>query len=232
MNKKQKDNLIKAFQELNAPDKDVLLQKIESKKALGGDFSQSQVNVPKAIRKRRVAWTSFACSFVVIVIAIILLSMSVFGGEKNAPDNSSDVGTTLIDYRANWSFTVDNKISFDTIDKNMKEAQVSLIYDYVDDWTIVETQITQDESAYREYYVKDGITVEVTVLLKENVASMGGRYYYILSGVYGKSVYEDNYYVYDSTYYVNNARKKAYLIYLEDKVYIFTSDVDMMELSK
>ena len=36
MKKRQKDNLIKAFEELNVPDKDVLLQKIESKKALGG----------------------------------------------------------------------------------------------------------------------------------------------------------------------------------------------------
>ena len=41
MKKQQKDNLIKALEELNAPDKNVLLQKTQSKKALGGELSLS-----------------------------------------------------------------------------------------------------------------------------------------------------------------------------------------------
>ena len=232
MNKKQRQNLIEALEELNAPDRDDLLRKIEGKKAFGGKWDESQVATPKAIRKKRAAWASLASSFVVIVIAVILITTSVFGGGKGPTDNGSDAGLNLVDYRADWNFTIDNKISFDTIDKNMKEAGVSLIYDYAEGWDIVETQITQGESSYREYYVREGVSVEVTVLLKENVASMGGKYYDILNGVSYKSVYKDKYYVYESYYNINGARRKAYLIYLKDVVYIFTSDVDMKELNK
>ncbi|MDE6372630.1 MAG: hypothetical protein K2L61_03695 [Clostridia bacterium] len=220
--------MIKAFAELNAPDKDVLLQKIESKKALGGEFVEQEVKAKKARRRNRVAWTSFACSVVVIAIAVILISMSIFGGPQKSPDNgnnSSNIGAGVIDYRNSWKFTLDGNISFDDIDNNIKDSGIDLIYDYQDDWAIVETQVTQDESAYREYYVKDGVRVEVTVLLKENVTSMDGRYYAILSGNYKFA--SGNYAVYKASYTINGSRKQAYVIYLKDQVYIFTSDVDL-----
>ena len=228
MKKKQKDNLIKAFEELNAPDKDVLLQKVQSKKALGGEFVEQETKAKKARRRNRVAWTSFACSIVVIAIAVILISMSIFGGPTNAPgqdNDSANIGSDVIDYRSSWRFTLDNNISFDDIDKNIKDLGIDLIYDYKDDWTVVETEVTQDESAYREYYVKDNIKVEVTVLLQGNVTSMDGRYYAILSG--GYKFISGKYAVYNSTYVVNEALKQAYVIYLKDQVYIFTSDVDL-----
>lgn len=228
MKKKQKENLIKAFEELNAPDKDVLLQKIQSKKALGGEFVQEEKKAKKARRRRRVAWTSFACSVVVIAIAVILLSISVFGGPNKAPDIGNDganIGSNVIDYRSSWKFILDGNISFDGIDKNIKDLGVDLIYGYQDDWDIVETEVTQDESAYREYYVKDGVKVEVTVLLQNNVTSMDGRYYAILSGGYKYT--SGKYAVYKSTYAVNSTFKQAYVIYLKDQVYIFTSDTDL-----
>ncbi|MDE6474179.1 MAG: hypothetical protein K2L70_03695 [Clostridia bacterium] len=232
MKKKQKDNLIKAFEELNTPDKDVLLQKIEGKKALGGEWAKQEEKAKKARRRNRVAWTSFACSVVVIAIVVILISSSIFGGSTNAPtpdDGSniggSNIGAGIIDYRNSWKFTLDNNISFDGIDKTIKDLGIDLIYDYKDDWAIVETEVTQDESAYREYYVKDDVTVEVTVLLKGNVTSMDGRYYAILSG--GSKFISGNYAVYSATYTVNKRFKQAYVIYLKDQVYIFTSDVDL-----
>ena len=231
MKKKQKDNLIKAFEELNAPDKDVLLQKIESKKALGGDFAQSKTKTnQKAIR--RVAWASFACSVAIIALVLIIISSSVFGGKSNIPDTGNDgssVGTDVIDYHRNWKFNPDDKISFGYFDKTVKDSGVELIYDYLDDWTIVETQVTQDESAYREYYVKDGVTVEVTLLLKEKYTSMDGRYYAILQN-YSYSFVSGNYNVYVSSYSINGVYKFAYTIYLKDQVYIFTSDNNLKYL--
>ncbi|MDE7079887.1 MAG: hypothetical protein K2O95_07220 [Clostridia bacterium] len=225
MNNRQKENLIKAFEELNAPDKDVLLQKIESKKAFGGQFVEPNTpTVQNTKRKRRVVWTSVACSVVVVVIAVILLSVSVF--QPN--DAPGDLGTSIIDYRGDWQISLDNKICFDQIDKNMKEAGVDLIYEYDNDWSIVKTQITQDESGYREYYVKDGISVEVTVLLEARVTSVEGKYDAIFKNINGSFVYGD-YRVYNSNYYVNSSRKNAYLIYLEDRVFIFESDVDLKE---
>ncbi|MDE5755631.1 MAG: hypothetical protein K2I23_00890 [Clostridia bacterium] len=228
MKKKQKDNLIKAFEELNAPDKDVLLQKIESKKALGGDFAQSKGKTnQKAIR--RVAWASLACSVLVIALVLIIISSSVFGANNNAPNGSNDgsnIGADVIDYRSSWKFKADENISFGEFDKTIKDAGVELIYDYNDEWTIVETQITQDESAYREYYVKDGVTVEVTLLLEEKYTSMDGRYYSILQGR-NYSFVSGKYNVYCSSYSVNGVYKFAYAIFLKDQVYIFTSDKNL-----
>ncbi|MDE6361355.1 MAG: hypothetical protein K2L53_00080, partial [Clostridia bacterium] len=175
MKKKQKENLIKAFEELNAPDKDVLLQKIESKKALGGEFAQEEARIKKARRRNRVAWTSLACFVVVIAIVAILISNSIFRTPDDLPDGDgsniggSDIDTDVIDYRNSWKFSFDGNISFDDIDETLKDLGMPLIYEYQDGWSVVETEITQDESAFREYYVKDGVTVEVTILLQEKV---------------------------------------------------------------
>lgn len=235
MKKRQRDNLIKAFEELNTPDKDVLLQKIESKKALGGNSERRKVELKqRTVRKKRVAWASFACSLVVITIAVILISISIFGSNPTSPDNSNDgssIGADVIDYRSSWRFVPDSNISFDLTDMTIKDAKIELIYDYEDDWTIVKTQVTQDESAYREYYVKDGVKVEVTLLLEENFTSMDGRYNAILRGWYDTFVY-GKYKVYHSRYTVNGVVKHAYTIYLEDQVYIFTSDINLKDLVK
>ena len=233
MKKKQKDNLIKAFEELNAPDKDVLLQKIESKKALGGSVERQKAEQrQKAVR--RVAWTSLACSVAVIALVLILITSSIFGGDK-ASDNKgydgSNIGADVIDYRSSWNFKMDGNISFDETDKNIKDCGIELIYDYLDDWTIVKTQVTQDESAYREYYEKNGVKVEVTLLLEENVTSMDGRYYTILKNGYDSFVH-GKYKVYHSFYTVNGTRKHAYAVYLKDQVYIFTSDKDLRYIVK
>ncbi|MDE6275760.1 MAG: hypothetical protein K2M75_04395 [Clostridia bacterium] len=232
MKKKQKDNLIKAFEELNAPDKDGLLQKIESKKALGGRLEQQKAEEKqRAARRNRTAWASFACCLAVITIAVILISISIFRS-PTAPDagnGGSNVGADVIDYRSSWNFKSDDNISFDETDKNIKNAEIDLIYDYSDEWTIVKTQVTQDESAYREYYVKDGVKVEVTLFLEENVTSMDGRYYAILMSGFDSFLY-GNYRVYHSSYTVNGARKHAYTIYLKEQVYVFTSDVDLKYL--
>lgn len=225
MKRKQKDNLIKAFEELNAPDKDVLLQKIESKKAFGGEFIEGSKAVQKTTRKKRAVWTSLACSLVVIALAIILISSSIFGpahSEGDVPNSSVNV----VDYRGDWNFYYDNKICFDTIDKTMKDAGVELIYDYDKDWSIVETQITQDESGYREYYIKDGKSVEVTVLLQENVTNNDARYFAIFSNINGSSIH-GNYRVYQSYYFSDRVRKDAYIVYLEKQVYIFVTDYDI-----
>lgn len=236
MKKKQKDNLIKAFEELSAPDKDVLLQKIESKKALGGEFAQEETRIKKARRRNRVAWTSLACFAVVIAIVAILISNSIFHAPDELPDGDesniggSDIGANVIDYRSSWKFILDSNISFDSIDKNIKDLGVDLIYGYQDDWDIVETEVTQDESAYREYYVKGGVKVEVTVLLQNNVTSMDGRYYAILSG--GRKFTSGKYAVYNTAYSVNGSLKQAYVIYLKDQVFIFTSDVDLEYMFK
>ena len=231
MKKKQRHNMITAFEELNAPDKDVLLQKIESKKAFGGQFDEETQAAPKTTRKKRVAWTSFACSIAVVVIALIIISVSVFRPKDSNGDLPPATSVNIVDYRSDWTFTYDNKICFDEIDKTMKDAGIELIYDYNKDWTISETQITQDESGYREYYDKDGISIEVTVLLESHVTSVDSRYSAIFRNINGSFI-RGNYRVYDSYYYVDGTRKKAYLIYLKDKVFIFTSDVDMKDLIK
>lgn len=233
MKKQQKDNLIKALEELNAPDKNVLLQKTQSKKALGGEFeSSSRKEYVKAKRKKRVAWTSFACSFVVIALAIVLISISVFGGKDGSSGNNNDgsnIGADVIDYRYSWQFDIDYNISFALTDKSIKDSGISLIYGYKEGWTIAKTQVTQDESAYREYYVKDGVTVEVTVLLEEKVTGMDGRYNAILRNA-DDSFVHGKYLVYTNRYSVNGSYKQAYVIYLKDQVYIFTSDVDLKQL--
>lgn len=226
MNRKQKDNLIKAFEELNAPDKDVLLQKIESKKALGGEFVEQKSKAEiKTAHKKRAVWTSLACSLVVIVIAIIILSQSVFQ-PSYTPDGSPNAGTDIIDYQSEWRFASDDRICFDTIDKTMQEAGVDLIYDYNQEWRIVETQITQDESGYREYYSKDGKTVEVTVLLEQRFTSKEGKYFAIFRNINGSFIH-GKYRVYRSYYFDNDSRKEVYVIYLKNQVYIFTLDVDL-----
>ena len=225
MKKKQKDNLIKAFEEINAPDKDVLLQKIESKKAFGGEYVEESKAVQKTARKKRAVWTSLACSFVVIALVIILISSSIFGPAHSDGDGT-DLGVNVVDYRGDWNFYYDNKICFDTIDKTMKDAGVELIYDYDKEWSIIETQITQDESGYREYYVKDGKSVEVTVLLQENVTNNDARYFAIFSNINGSSIH-GNYRVYQSYYFSDSVRKDVYIVYLEKQVYIFVTDFDI-----
>ena len=232
MKKKQKDNLIKAFEELGAPDKDVLLQKIESKKALGGNTeNQRAQEKQRAVRVRRVAWTSFACSLAVIALVIVIIASSVFGRDGSGDGPGAGIGADVKDYRSSWSFTFDDNISFDQTDKTIKDAGIDLVFDFSDDWTIVKTQVTQDESAYREYYVKDGVKVEFTLLLSEKVTSMDGRYYAILNTRSYSFIY-DKYIVYRSYYVINGISKHAYSIFLEDQVYIFTSDVDLMELGE
>ena len=238
MNKKRKDNLIKAFEELGAPDKDVLLQKIESKKALGGNLETQKAEKKQKV-VRRAAWTSIACSVLLIALVVILITSPIFvqkpdspnegnNGAPNAGNDGSSIGADIIDYRSSWRFTQDDNISFDDTDTNIKDAGIELIYDYLDDWTIVETQVTQDESAYREYYVKKGVRIEVTVFLAEKYTSMDGRYNAILQS--GSSFASDKYRVYVSTYSINGRFKFAYTIYLKDQVYIFTSDISLRYL--
>ena len=201
---------------MNAPDKDVLLQKIESKKALGGQFVQSET-VNKPTRKKRAVWVSFACSLIILILVVAVVSVSVFGPSA---EDGANVGANIIDYRSEWQFDLDRKISFDAIDKTMKEAGVNLIYEYNPEWSIVKTQITQDESMYREYYVKDDVTMEVTVLLEEKIMSVESKYRDILRNIYDSSVH-GQYRVYDSEYTVGGSRLHAYVIYLKDQVYIF-----------
>ena len=228
MNRKKKDNLIKALQELNAPDKDVLMKKVESKKALGGQsFDMSTQTVRPTARKKRAVWTSFACSIAVIVLAVVIISVSVFG-PKN-PTDDPNTNTNIVDCRSEWNIKTDDRIIFNDIDKTMKDADVDLIYDYNDNWNITNTQITQDESGYREYYAKDDIVVEVTILLEEKITAYDSRYSAILSTGNNSFVY-GNYRVYNSYYTVDGAAMQAYVIYLKEQVYIFTSNTDLRNL--
>lgn len=234
MKKSQKDNLIKALEELNAPDKDVLLQKIESKKALGGDREISKKPQKSAAkRNRRVAWTAAACSVCVLIVALILISMSIFGfGGAQSPDNGDNRPSSdgTIDYRASWKFKYYDNISFDAVGGNMKNLDVELIYDYNTNWEIIDTQVTQDESAYREYYEKDGVVIRVTVFLKPKISQIEEEYKKIIEGTNYTSVVKGNYKVYKSLYYVGAKRKTAYVIYLKEQVYVIDSDADISYL--
>ena len=78
MDKKKK--LRDAFDNLARPDKDRLLEKIESKKAFGGefqrDFEAEQRKMISEKRRKIRALTAIACSIAVILVCVI--SGSIF----------------------------------------------------------------------------------------------------------------------------------------------------------
>lgn len=235
MKRREKYNLIKALDEINAPDKKDLLQKIESKKALGAHFVKevAQEKIERA-RRQRLRLVAFACCAVTLLFAISLTSVFLIPitnkdsmpPDKDSPPNGSTNVDAPVDYRYNWSFYKDYYISFDDIATTMNK-KISLIYDYDESWEIVATQSTQNGCALREYYVKDGQQVEVTVYNKNTLVGMDERYAtfikYRNSKVYGK------YTVYHGEFNYKQEHKYVYVIYLSKQVYFFFSDVKLFE---
>lgn len=240
MKKKQKENLIKALQEVNAPDKKYLLERIESKK----NFRKEYETETKLIRQRQSGKTSrrvvasacIAGAVVFVVIASLLISSLVIF--LNTSDGTVDQGgnTTVEgekDYRGEWKFELDNSLSFDDIDQTFEEydrhTALKWLYEYQNGWTVKRTQITQDEKSFREYYTDGECNVEVTVFTKYGkVPALDTRYKTLLNFEKKKSC------SFGIVYYGNLSLKNSpysygYAIYTEDAVYVLYSDKDLFD---
>lgn len=188
MKKEQKEKLNNALQEVNAPDREKLLDRIEQKK----NFSREYESVCEAQRKKkikttvsRVAVATVVMSFAVcIVILLSIFFNSVFlssGKENGGNGNGSTIdGEVYKDYCADWKFVYDNYISFDDVDMTYDQfceyKEIEKIFALQEGWSVTRMQTTQIEGAYREYRTDGNDKIELTVFTSRIIPGMDARY--------------------------------------------------------
>lgn len=238
MNKKQKDNLIKALQEVNAPDKEELLDRIEQKKNFRKEYEKESKLImarssnAKSMRRLVTACIAGAFVFVAVITLVIASVLAMFKSAANSPSggNSSVVDGTK-DYRNDWDFRFDYKQSFDdvdiTLDKYCKDNNLEWMYDYQDGWVVTKTQFTQDENSYREYYKNGEYNVEVTIFTKRSkIPATDTRYEQFLNFENRKTC-SDNIVYYGNLVLENSPYEYVYVIYKEDAVYVLYADKEL-----
>lgn len=188
MNKEQKEKLNNALQEVNAPDREKLLDRIEQKK----NFSREYESVCEVQRKKkikttvsRVAVATVVMSFAVcIVILLSIFFNSVFsssGKENGDNGNGSTIdGEVYKDYCADWKFVYDNYISFDDVDMTYDQfceyKEIEKIFALQEGWSVTRMQTTQIEGAYREYRTDSNDKIELTVFTSRIIPGLDARY--------------------------------------------------------
>ena len=188
MNKDQKEKLNNALQEVNAPDREKLLDRIEQKK----NFSREYESVCESQRKKkikttvsRVAVATVVMSFAVcIVILLSIFFNSVFsssGKENGGNGNGSTIdGEVYKDYCADWKFVYDNYISFDDVDMTYDQfceyKEIEKIFALQEGWSVTRMQTTQNEGAYREYRTDGNDKIELTVFTSRIIPGLDARY--------------------------------------------------------
>lgn len=188
MNKEQKEKLNNALQEVNAPDREKLLDRIEQKK----NFSREHESVCESQRKKkikttvsRVAVATVVMSFAVcIVILLSIFFNSVFsssGTQSGNGNNGSTIdGEVYKDYCADWKFVYDNYISFDDVDMTYDQfceyKEIEKIFALQEGWSVTRMQTTQIEGAYREYRTDGNDKIELTVFTSRIVPGLDARY--------------------------------------------------------
>lgn len=219
MDKKKK--LRDAFDSLARPDKDRLLEKIESKKAFGGefqrDFEAEQRKMISEKRRKIRALTAIACSIAVILVCVI--SGSIFLRSFQSGDKD---GALYIDHRDSWYFSNNYYISFDETDLSMtsfcEQSGITSVLPVIEDgWTLIGSQITQSENGFRQTYLKDGKEIEITVFIDGNLVGFEDKYQIFIS--YDNTEMHGNTVVYRGEYTVGGEVKQVYVVYASDAVY-------------
>lgn len=234
MNKEQKEKLKNALQEANAPEKDKLLDRIEQRKNFAESFQAESEYVKKKKRKSTTIAVAFALSFVLCVVVIV----SIFSWIAKAFSDELYIagGGTIVDgerYEDNsnrWNLTYDGYISFEDADISYDEFcrlnAIDRLIPLLEGWSVTRTQLTQDESAYREYRTNGKEQIEVTVFTEGKIPALDTRYKYFLEGE-GK-VYTDGRVWYTSNLILNGTDfEYAYVFYGEDAIYCVYSTMEL-----
>lgn len=188
MNKEQKEKLNNALQEVNAPDREKLLDRIEQKK----NFSREYESVCEAQRKKkikttvsRVAVATVVMSFavcIVVLLSIFFNSVFLSSGKENGGNNNGSTidGEVYKDHCADWKFVYDNYISFDDVDMTYDQfceyKEIEKIFALQEGWSVTRMQTTQIEGAYREYRTDGNDKIELTVFTSRIVPGLDARY--------------------------------------------------------
>lgn len=226
MNKEQKEKLKNALREVNAPDKQKLLDRIEQRKNFASDFAQEGEYIEKKKRKNVIAKTVLVFS---LAVCIIFVASFLTWIDKTISDEIYQAqGGTVVDgerYEDNinsWKVKYDGYISFDDVDMSYDEFceqnGIDGLLPLFDGWSVTRTQITQDEGAFREYRTDGSQMMEFTVFVNGHIPSLDTRYAYFLKGeskVYadGKVWYASNLILKGSDY------EYAYVYYGKDAIY-------------
>ncbi len=235
MNKDQKEKLNNALQEVNAPDREKLLDRIEQKK----NFSREYESVCESQRKKkikttvsRVAVATVVMSFAVcIVILLSIFFNSVFSSSGTQSGNGNNNGSTIDgeiykDYCADWKFVYDNYISFDDVDMTYDQfceyKEIEKIFALQEGWSVTRMQTTQIEGAYREYRTDGNDKIELTVFTSRIVPGLDARYKTFFENR-NKTFVDGRVWYKMSLMFSNVDYQYAYVYYGEDAVYCIYS---------
>lgn len=235
MKKKQKENLIRALQEVNAPDKKELLERIEVKQNFRREY-EAESRLIRSRRSQRASRRALvsACiaGAVVFVIIASLIASSLF---MLNPDNGEHGGGVTVDgerdYKSNWQFKYSSFVSFDDLDVTLYEYDelfgLSCLYEYKEGWSVTKTQITQDEKSFREYYTDGEFNVEVTIFTKLSKIPANDTRYKTFLEFTSKKTCPFGVVYYGRLEIKNSPYSYGYAIYKENAVYVLYSDKDL-----
>lgn len=236
MNRKQKEKLTEALREANAPDKDKLLDRIEQRKNFAENYvveSRFNEKLKRKAKARKIALTAFVLSCVFcIVIAVILVDTAL----SNFRDNNNTGGNQIEeeiyeDYKYLWRFTLSHYVSFDATDMTYgqfcEEKGIEELLPSDGQWVVSDTELTQDESAYREYRKYGDRELEITVFTENTAPALDLRYEAMLSEY--RYIRADGKKWYNGLlYYKNTGETYYYYVYYgENAVYCLYADYEV-----
>lgn len=234
MNKEQKEKLKNALQEVNAPEKDKLLDRIEQRKNFSEVFQTESEYVKKKKRKSTTVAVAFALSFVLCVVVIVSIFSWItkaFSDELYIAGGGTIVdGERYDDFRDDWNLTYDGYISFEDADMSYEEfckgKAIDRIVPLTGDWSVTRTQLTQDESAYREYRSNGEDEIEVTVFTQGKIPALDTRYKYFLESE--SKIYSEGKVWYTCKLILKGTDfEYAYVFYGEDAIYCVYSTTEL-----
>lgn len=235
MNRQQKKKLNDVLLEVNAPDKDRLLDRIEQRKNFSEDFKTES----EYAKKKKHKTTALAVGAVLSLALCVFIVVSVFSWICKAFSDEAYIagGGTVVDgeryedHRNGWKIKFSSYISFDdtdiTYEEFCKHNEIDEFIPAYTGWSVVRSQITQDEGSYREYRTNGEEQIEISVFADGKIPSLDKRYEYFINST-------DKAYADGKVWYVSELMlqgtdyRYAYVYYAEDAIYCMYSTFELM----